>query len=245
MSFLENNVGDIFQSTTKYDRNKMTGGYLDWANKPDTYKNYPDAKTVKLPFSGQFQTLSFDETIRARKSVRSFSEKQMSLDQLAYLLWASTGIQRKQDGYEFRNAPSAGALYPIETYLFAKKVDGLPVGLYHYGIKFHVLEELKLGDFSANLTKSCLGQSMLYDAAVVMVWSAVFGRAKWKYKQRAYRYVYLDCGHIAQNLALTATSIGLGSCQIGAFYDEEINGLLDLDGTNESTIYLSAVGYPF
>ena len=241
---MENNVGDNFQSTTKYERHKMTGGYLDWANKPDTYKHYPNNKTVKLPFSKQFQTLSFDETIQTRKSIRSFSEKNLNLEQLAYLLWTSTGIQRKQNGYQFRNAPSAGALYPIETYLFAKKVDELPVGLYHYNIQSHGLEELKTRDFSTNLTKSCLGQSMLSDAAVVIVWSAVFDRSKWKYKQRAYRYIYLDCGHIAQNLALTATNIGLGTCQIGAFYDNEINALLDLDGTKESTIYLSAVGYP-
>jgi SagB-type dehydrogenase family enzyme len=241
---LQNNVGDNFQSTTKYERNKMAGGYLDWTNKPDAYKHYPDNKIVKLPFSEQFQTLSLDQTIRARKSVRNFSEKNLSLDQLAYLLWTSTGIQRKENGYQFRNAPSAGALYPIETYLFAKKVDGLSVGLYHYNIKSHALDELKTGDFSTNFTKSCLGQSMLSRAAVVIVWSAVFPRSKWKYKQRGYRYIYLDCGHIAQNLALTATSIGLGSCQIGAFYDDEINVLLDLDGTQESTIYLSAVGYP-
>ncbi len=222
----------------------MTGGYLDWTNKPDTYKQYPNAKKVNLPFSEQFQTLSLDETIRTRKSVRSFSEKNLSLEQLSYLLWTSTGIQRKQNGYHFRNAPSAGALYPIETYLFSKKVDELPVGLYHYNIKSHVLEELKTGDYSTNLTKSCLGQSMLSKAAVVIVWSAVFDRSKWKYKQRSYRYIYLDCGHIAQNLALTTTSIGLGSCQIGAFYDDEINVLLDFDGTKESAIYLSAVGYP-
>lgn len=222
----------------------MTGGYLDWANKPNTYKLYPNTKRVKLPFSKQFQNLSFGKTIQTRRSVRKFSEKTLSLDQLAYLLWSSTGIQRKENGYEFRNAPSAGALYPIETYLFAKNVYGLPVGFYHYNIKAHVLEELRTGDFSKNLQTSCLGQSMLSSAALVLVWSAVFGRSKWKYKQRAYRYVYLDCGHIAQNLALTATSIGLGSCQIGAFYDDEINALLDLDGKQESTLYLSAVGYP-
>ncbi|MFZ7136915.1 MAG: SagB/ThcOx family dehydrogenase [archaeon] len=241
---MQNNVGDNFQSTTKYDRNKMTGGYLDWTNKPDTYKQYPDNKKVNLPFLEHFPTLCVDETIRARKSVRNFSEKNLTLEQLTYLLWASTGIQRKQNGYQFRNAPSAGALYPIETYLFAKKVENLPVGLYHYNIKSHVLEELKHGDFSTNLTTSCLGQSMLSRAAVVIIWSAVFNRSKWKYNQRAYRYIYLDCGHIAQNLALTATSTGLGSCQIGAFYDDEINNLIDLDGTQESTIYLSAVGYP-
>ena len=79
---------------------------------------------------------------------------------------------------------------------------------------------------------------------VVFVWTGVFGRSKWKYRQRAYRYVYLDAGHIAQNLALAAEALGLGSCQIGALYDEEANELLGVDGIEESTIYMTTVGRP-
>lgn len=237
-------AGDEFQFLTKYKRNKMTGGYLDWVNKPDTYKHYLHSKKIELPFSEVFENLSFDESVRRRKSIRCFSEKSLSLMQLGYLLWSSTGIQRVERGYEFRNAPSAGALYPIETYLFTKKVEDLDSGLYHYNIKGHMLEELKIGDFSELLTNSCLGQTMLSSAGVVFIWSGIFSRSKWKYKQRAYRYVYLDCGHIAQNLALSASSLGLGSCQIGAFYDDELNDLIELDGKEESVIYLSTVGCP-
>ena len=85
---------------------------------------------------------------------------------------------------------------------------------------------------------------MCADSSVVFIWTAVFRRSKWKYSQRAYRYIYLDAGHISQNLALAATSITCGSCQVGAFFDDEINSILDIDGTNESTICLSVVGYP-
>jgi SagB-type dehydrogenase family enzyme len=240
---LSTNVGDDFQLNTKYNREKMTGGYLDWEKKPDIYKHYLENKKIELPFSKEVETLLFNECIRKRKSVRRFSDKSLSLNHLGYLLWSSTGIQRIERGYEFRNAPSAGALYPIETYVFAKKVIDLEVGLYHYNIKSHVLEELKIGDFSVFLAKACLGQMMPSSAGVVFIWSGIFGRSKWKYKQRAYRYVYLDCGHIAQNLALSASSLGLGSCQIGAFYDDEINTLIGLDGKEESAIYLSAIGY--
>jgi SagB-type dehydrogenase family enzyme len=85
---------------------------------------------------------------------------------------------------------------------------------------------------------------MCRDAPGAFVWTAIFERSKWKYKQRAYRYVYLDAGHIAQNLALAATSIGLGSCQIGAIFDDEVNAIIGVDGINESAIYLSVVGHP-
>ena len=120
-------IGDDFQRITKYVRGKMVGGYLDWSNKPEVYKHYLGSRKFELPFPEQVDTLSFDEAVRKRRSIRRFSEKSLSLKQLSYLLWCSTGIQRVQGGYEFRNAPSAGALYPIETYLLIKKVDGLDV----------------------------------------------------------------------------------------------------------------------
>jgi SagB-type dehydrogenase family enzyme len=83
-----------------------------------------------------------------------------------------------------------------------------------------------------------------YRAPCVFIWTAVFQRSKWKYMQRAYRYIYLDVGHIAQNLALASVALGLGSCQIGALYDEEVNDLVGVDGREESAVYMSAVGKP-
>ena len=242
--FLIETIGDDFHRITKYVRGKMLGGYLDWLSKPEVYKEYQDSKKVDLHFPKNIMTLSYNETIRNRKSIRRFSDKPLNLKQLGYLLWSCTGIQRVNRNYAFRNAPSAGALYPIETYLFTKNIEGLEMGLYHYNIKLHSLEELNIGDFSFSLSLACLGQEMLASAQVVFIWSAIFERSKWKYKQRAYRYVYLDCGHIAQNLALCASSLGLGSCQVGAFYDDEINNIVGLDGKEESVIYLSVVGNP-
>jgi SagB-type dehydrogenase family enzyme len=86
---------------------------------------------------------------------------------------------------------------------------------------------------------------MAFSASAVFVWTAVFKRSKWKYKQRAYRYVYLDAGHIAENLALAAVALGLGSCQIGALFDNEVNSLLEIEEKQESVVYMSAVGYPY
>ncbi len=237
-------IGDQFQRTTKYVRGKIGGGYLDWSKRPSSYKRYPNSTKIVLPFPKSIETMSLYEALKKRRSIRTFSQKPMTTEQLSYLLWASTGIQRKENGYEFRTAPSAGALYPIETYLIANNVRGLEKALYHYSIKSHQLEELKSGDFSRSIARAALDQKMFLGAAIIFVWTAIFYRSKWKYRQRAYRYVYLDAGHIAQNLALSATSIGLGSCQVGAFYDDEVNEIVGVDGEEESAIYLSVVGYP-
>jgi SagB-type dehydrogenase family enzyme len=240
---MRDDFGDVFQSSTKYLRNQSFSHALSWATKPETYKVYK-TKRISLSFDANMQSASLLELLKSRCSVRSFSQKPLTLDELSFLLWASTGIRTKKEGYAFRTAPSAGALYPIETYLVVNGVEGLPKGLYHYSIKFSALEELKVGEFGKELAHSALDQEMCVKAPVVFVWSAVFSRCKWKYSQRAYRYVYLDAGHIAENLALSATSIGLGSCQLGAFFDDEVNSLLELDGKEESAIYLTVVGNP-
>ncbi len=237
-------VGEEFQRSTKYNRKRFLGGNLDWTNKPETYKEYPSARKIQLPKTLPSNTLALIETLKKRKSVRSFQPTPLSIADLSFLLWASTGIQRTEKGYEFRTAPSAGALYPIETYVIANNVETLEKALYHYNIRTHSLEEVKNGDLREETTHATLGQKMCANAPVVLVWTALFNRSKWKYAQRAYRYVYLDAGHIAQNLALSATSIGLGSCQIGAFFDDEINQIVGIDGTKESVLYLTALGHP-
>jgi SagB-type dehydrogenase family enzyme len=237
-------IGDDFQRKTKHTREKLIGGYLDWSNKPDTYKNYPKNRMIKLTRNFNEKTLPLLELLKRRRSIRSFSQRPMDLADLAFLLWASTGIQRKENGYEFRTVPSAGALYPIETYVVVNNVDGLEKGLYHYEIRTHALAELKTANLAEEMAHAALEQEMCAQASVVFIWAAVFRRSKWKYAERAYRYVYLDAGHIAQNLALSAISIGMGTCQIAAFYDEEINKILGVDGEEESAIYLSIAGYP-
>jgi len=52
----------------------------------------------------------------------------------------------------------------------------------------------------------------------------------------------MDAGHIGQNLYLAATALGLGCCTVGAFFDEEIDRLIGIDGKAEITVYLGAVG---
>jgi len=237
-------AGDRFQQETKYEPEKMSGHRLDWAGQPDLYKVYPQAEKIELPAFEPDKPMSLDKTLRRRKSIRDYQDRPISKGQLAYLLWASTGIQRIEGGYEFRTAPSAGALYPIETYVIANNVKALERGAYHYAIRSHQLELLEQRDLSRQIAAAALGQQMCAAAAAVFIWTAVFKRCKWKYGQRAYRYIYLDAGHIAENLALAAVSLNLGTCEIGALYDDHVNAIIGIDGKEESTICMAAVGVP-
>ncbi|HOK95560.1 MAG TPA: SagB/ThcOx family dehydrogenase [Anaerohalosphaeraceae bacterium] len=236
-------AGDRFQKETKYRPDTMPAGSSAGAVKPKLYKTYPDSPQIKLPDVRALSAMPLSEALKNRRSIRRYQNRPISAEMLSYLLWAGTGISRVEGGYEFRTAPSAGALYPIETYLAANKVADIPAGLYHYSIRNHSLELLGEGDYGGRLARAALGQGMCASASAVFIWTAVFERTKQKYGQRAYRYIYLDAGHIAQNLALAAVSLGLGSCPIGALADDEVNQIIGADGTEESVLYMSTVGW--
>ncbi len=237
-------VGDEFQQQTKYRPDAMNSEGLQWKLRPEPYKTYPDSDKIVLPTFDPDEPMTLDETLRRRKSVRDYRPTPLSLAHLSYLLWASSGISRTEQGFEFRTAPSAGALYPIETYIVANEVRDLEPGVYHYGVRNHELEQIKAGDTRRQIAAAALGQAICATAPAVLIWTAIFARAKCKYGERAYRYVYLDAGHAAENVALAAVSLNLGSCQVGALFDDEVNKLIEVDGTEESVVYMSVVGVP-
>jgi len=237
---------------------------LDWRSKPPVYKFYSYAPVIGLPDPApaldEYPGPDIYQCVSRRRSVRSFGATPLSLLELSRLLWASGGITTSyitphgQDFY--RAAPTAGALYPIETYVVVNRVEGLEPGLYHYRVAgvdilerpitegSHALEQLKTEDLRGEISAAALDQLMCAKAAAVFLWTAVFARSIWKYRERAYRYFYLDAGHMAAQLSLAAVAQGLGSCPIAAFYDDEVNGLLGIDGESEGIVYMTAVGRP-
>lgn len=239
-------VGDKFQAETSYHPDKLKGYTLDWARRPEIYKHYEAPLAIialpepKLPDQPSLWTV-----LQNRRSRRSYDPlKTLALNDLAVLLWATQGLTARHGEFMLRTSPSAGALYPVETYLYARAVDGLNQGIYHFRPYSFDLEFLREGDFSRPLAEALLGQSMVMKAQVTFIWSSVVDRAKWKYRQRAYRYIYLDAGHIGQNLYLAAEALQLGVCAIGAFFDNQVNTLVGIDGIDETVIYLAAVGWP-
>lgn len=257
-------AGEVFQRETRYSRRRMRGYVLDWDARPPGLKVYRDAPVIDLPPPSRRSPAESDllaaadlwAAIAARRSVRGFSDEPLTPAQLSQLLWAGSGVTRVGPGQLYRAAPSAGALYPIETYVVVNRVEGIPAGLYHYLVaspddhgtvdasRGHRLEQLRVMQLGTAVADAALEQGIAARAAAVFVWTAVFGRSTWKYRQRAYRYVYLDAGHIAAHVSLAAVGLGLGSCQIAAFFDDEMDRLLGIDGDEEATLYLTVVGHP-
>lgn len=233
-------VGQFYHRWSKPGYTFPGGIVLDWGGQPERYKTYPDAERISLPDPRGYQGLSLEETVQTRRSVRDYSAGPLSLEELSRLLHAAQGITDPRRG--FRAAPSAGALYPIETYAVVNDVAGLVPGLYHYAVTDHALEQLRVGNLRREIVVAGIGQEMLGQAQVCLVLSAIFQRTRWRYRERTYRYVLLEAGHIGQNLYLAATSMGLGACAVGAFLDDGVNDLLRLDGEQEEALYIISVG---
>lgn len=233
-------IGDRFQELTQYSRNRISGEARP-ARRPAPYKEYPGAKTVSIA-QEELPKGSLWKALRTRRSRRTFKDDPISVKALSNLVWAAQGPTSKAGKITLRTAPSAGALYPVETYLVLNRVTGIEAGVYHYNIQTTALELIKQGHHGSALAEAALGQGMCDRAAAVFCFTAIADRCKWKYAQRAYRYIYMDAGHIGANIYLAAEDLGLGCCAMGAFYDEELNKIIGVDGESEKAIYLCAVG---
>jgi len=238
----QENIGNLYHSETKYYRDRMAGGRLRREEMPETYKTYPDAETVALPDPDRSRGNPIWDMLSHRRSVRDYSPTPISMEELSQLLWATQGVTARAGQYALRTAPSAGALYPIETYIVVNRVSDLAEGIYHYDVRRHKLEVVRKGSFGEELAQAALGQGMLQEGAFAFVWTAIVARSKWKYRERAYRYIYMDAGHIGQNAYLAAEAMGMGCCTVGAFLDDEVNSIIGIDGKSEIAVYLCSVG---
>ena len=238
-------IGKQFQDETKYTPEILNGYMLDWKSIPEPFKEYKNPiAQVPLPEpKTSAAKANLWKLLLNRRTCREYNaEASLKLNDLAALLWATQGLTAQFGDTFFRTAPSAGGLYPVETYLSVRAVDSLEQGIYHFRPGDFDLEFLKKGDFSQALSEAALQQTVVLGAQATLIWSGLIARGRWKYRQRAYRYVYLDAGHVAQNLYLAGEALGLGICAIGAFYDDDVNLIVNLDGTEETVIYMAAIG---
>ena len=182
---------------------------------------------IRLPQPRLDGTTSVEAALAARRSIRSFANKPVTLEELSQLLWAAQGIT---DPRGLRTAPSGGALYPLELFVVAGSVAALPAGTYRYEPVGHHLVRVAEGDQRPDLADAALGQSTMRKAPVVIAIVADERKTTIKYGERGVRYVHLEAGHAAQNICLQAEALGLGSVVIGAFSDRAVANLLRSPG---------------
>ncbi|MBI9049348.1 MAG: SagB/ThcOx family dehydrogenase [Anaerolineaceae bacterium] len=205
-----------------------------------------NAKTIPLPKAEDihFPEMDVRAAIDNRVSVRRYAESNLSLEELAYLIWCTQGIKQiTSRPVTMRTVPSAGARHAFETYLLVKRVDGLEPGLYRYVASQHTLIEVDASvTIHEKVSAACFSQKMVDNSAVTFIWVAILERMAWRYGERGFRYLHLDAGHVCQNLYLAGETIDVGVCAIAAFEDNDINTSLHLDGKNQFAIYLASTG---
>lgn len=196
--------------------------------------------TIALPEVDKVGKLPLETAISQRRSVREFLEAPLALEEISQLLWAAQGITH--DGW-LRAAPSAGALYPLELYLVAADVESLADGIYHYHPRHHTLQLVKHGDKLGKLAAAAYGQLWIKNSAAAIVIAADYDRTARKYGTRAQRYVHIEVGHVAQNIYLQATALGLGTTIVGAFMDSAVAKVVGVKG-DEAPLAILPLGKP-
>ena len=213
---------------------------------------------IKLPKpdSIDVKPVSLREAIEERESVRIYSGEGLTLGELSWLLWCTQGVKKVvrkgssdphahqvQADLTLRTVPSAGARHPLETHLLVNHVEGLKPGVYKFIATEHGLSPVGSDtDLLDRVSKACPGQRQVANSAVTFIWSAVPYRMSWRHGRRGYRYLFLEAGHVCQNLYLAAEAVDCGVCAIGVYHDEELGDILGLDEEAQFVIYCATVG---
>jgi SagB-type dehydrogenase family enzyme len=192
-----------------------------------------NAPIISLP-QAELPTTGLGEAIRARRTRYESSPRPLELVQFSTLLQLGYGRTAER----LRAAPSGGALYPLEIHAVVNAVDGLEPGLYHYDPFADGVRPLRDGSMRDEIAEATLYPEVAHGAGTVLLLSAVFWRTRFKYGLRGYRFALLEAGHVAQNMLLAAEAMGLAAAPIGGYYDRKVDELLELDGVNESTLYM-------
>ncbi|MEN6620888.1 MAG: SagB/ThcOx family dehydrogenase [Smithella sp.] len=194
--------------------------------------HFKDKLIIYLPSSVQKGTMTLEECLRKRESIRDFSSEPLKREDLSQLLWSAQGITRNWGG---KTCPSAGALYPLEIYVVMNE------GVFHYSPQAHNLIRIILRDVRKSLSEAALGQDCIREAPAVFIITSVYERVLQKYGNRTERYINMEVGHAGQNILLQAVSLGLAAVPIGAFHDEQVKQVLNLH-VNHEPLYLIPVG---
>ncbi|MGB4985679.1 MAG: SagB/ThcOx family dehydrogenase [Erysipelotrichaceae bacterium] len=202
-----------------------------------------------IDLTKDFSQINFNnnllEVLDKRKSSRVYTNKDINVDQLSYILYYTQYVKeiKGQNYATIRYVPSGGARHPFETYILINNVIGLKPGLYHYLALSHQLEFIKeVDNIPQVFNDSLCGQPFVKKANFVLYYTCNIYRCEWRYGISAHRVALIDTGHLGQNVYLCCSSLDLGTCGIAAFDHYYCNRLLDIDGEKEYVVYTFTVG---
>jgi SagB-type dehydrogenase family enzyme len=234
--------GFAYHERVSYDRGKMTGHRLDWEHQPSVYKGYPGIDPVLLPQKTQLPKVLLSRLLKDPDTVPRSREPDLRfLSDIFRLTYSLTARARHAGGdFYYRNAASAGALYPAEIYVAAQQIAQLQDGIYHFSIARHGLSLLRPGRFTLSSKRETEGLDTTPPALTFFI-TAILFRSAWKYRERSYRYHLLDAGHLLENLVLSLKSMGLPHAVFLDFDDDGINHLLCVDEEREVCLAICRV----
>lgn len=190
----------------------------------------------------------WSQALRERRTWRHFGTQPVALDDLSALLYLTWGVQhwadvKGQGRVALKTSPSGGARHSVEAYLLARHVRGLKAGLYHYDAATHDLVDLRRSVTRSRVVSLLAKQSYYGEAAAVVVMSAVFARAMWRYPySKSFRSVLAETGHLAQTFCVSAAALGLAPFCTMAFHEQQMDRFIRVDGTHEAALYVVGVG---
>ncbi len=198
---------------------------------------------IELPHPFVTGGLPLAEAVAQRRSIRNFSPEPILLFHLSQILWSAQGITNSQNN--LRAIPSAGGTYPLEIYVVIGEngVEKVDSGVYHYETETHVLSFHLKDDIRPELSDAALNQDFISVAPVSLIICAIYDRTLMRYSSRGERYVYIEVGHAGQGIYLQATALGLGTVAVGAFRDERVRQVLQLDA-GVRPLYIMPIGKP-
>lgn len=251
------NISDHLMTLTQ---EQWIDNYLNYCDSisshPPVFHTKKEGKTVLLPQPNLslLEKNGFLETMKERKTSRSFNGDPISLDQLSTLLYVSLGplhekwTDLEDNGLQVlgrrKSFPSAGGLHPEEAYIIALNVEGLRPGIYHYDSIEHHLTLIETNFSEQELISLLYGQYFAQGLAAGIFLTARFEKGWWKYAHsRGYRVIFMDIGHASQSILLTATAVGLETWLTGAFGDTQVEKFLKLTSPTEQPILFIGVGH--
>ncbi|MDB5936278.1 MAG: hypothetical protein JWQ01_3622 [Massilia sp.] len=202
---------------------------IAWGAPPPVFKLYPDVPHVRLERGG-VGAAGLSDALRSALP-RTLP---LRLAELGDILFMAAGVTARRGGNALRAAPSSGALFSSELYVIARAVEGLPAGVYHYDPDRHRLDTL-------GPVPAVTGAPTSDDADAVVVATSVFRRTGYKYRERAYRYVTADTGHLLENLRAAGQAAGMQAQLASRFDEARLARAIGVDGVEEGVLAVLAL----